>query len=332
MSAEPLLVETIGAILADHTEPERVAAAEGSLDEPLWDLLVESGLSGVGIGEDVGGSGGTRYDLAAIATAAGRHAAPVPLVDHLSAAAVLESAGVDLPDGPLALGIERPERAAIRVPWGGVAATVSIVTAAGLHLVAADDLAVADTGANYAGEPWVEVDPASLVAPAADAGIDDAFLVAALIRSAAVAGALDRATELSIQYASEREQFGRPIGRFQIIQHHLAQMAGEAVAATAASEEAVEIWATGGRLDDAVATARVAGGRATGLITRLAHQVHGAIGFTDEHRLHLTTRRLWAWRDERGTEAQWAARLGAEVARRGGTALWGSIVEWPEPS
>ena len=54
----------------------------------------------------------------------------------------------------------------------------------------------------------------------------------------------------------------------------------------------------------------------------IAHQAHGAIGFTAEHILHRFTTRLWAWRDEYGSESEWAVRLGQAVARNGADALW----------
>jgi acyl-CoA dehydrogenase len=63
-----------------------------------------------------------------------------------------------------------------------------------------------------------------------------------------------------------------------------------------------------------------------------AHQLHGAIGYTDEHRLQLWTRRLWAWRDDFGTESQWGAELGADVLRGGGGALWPVVTSLPAAS
>jgi acyl-CoA dehydrogenase len=149
-----------------------------------------------------------------------------------------------------------------------------------------------------------------------------------------MAGALQQAVDLSVQYAQEREQFGRPIGRFQILQHYLAEMAGEAAAARAAVENAADVVASGAPAGDvtlAVAAAKACTGRAVGIINRLAHQLHGAIGFTDEHRLQYTTRRLWAWRDEHGTDAEWAAVLGRAVGRAGGDALWDRVTSWPPP-
>ena len=63
-------------------------------------------------------------------------------------------------------------------------------------------------------------------------------------------------------------------------------------------------------------------GEAAGRGSKVAHQVHGAIGFTHEHELHYRTRRLWAWRDEMGSETWWAARVGEAVLARGADGLW----------
>ena len=71
-----------------------------------------------------------------------------------------------------------------------------------------------------------------------------------------------------------------------------------------------------------VAAAKVRTGEAAGLGAGIAHQCHGAIGFTYEHSLHFVTRRLWSWRAEFGAESHWAAHIGREVASRGGEELW----------
>ena len=144
------------------------------------------------------------------------------------------------------------------------------------------------------------------------------------MRSAQMAGALQSVLETSVQYARERVQFGRPIGRFQAVQQNLALLAGQAAAATAAAEAAIE--AAAHNLDSpAVAAAKIRAGEAAGIGAAIAHQVHGAIGFTQEHRLHYLTRRLWSWRDEFGNEAYWARRLGGEVVAAGADRLWHGI-------
>ncbi len=169
----------------------------------------------------------------------------------------------------------------------------------------------------------------------------------ALMRAAQMSGALERVLELSVNYSKERIQFGRPIARFQAIQQQLAILAGEVTAAGMAVESAMaaverddqagDVQATGPQLKDTKRTdaidgheavrlatmmAKIRVGEAVGIATAIAHQVHGAIGFTDEHSLHYSTRRLWSWRDEFGTESEWAERLGHLVLDQGAEQLW----------
>jgi acyl-CoA dehydrogenase len=77
----------------------------------------------------------------------------------------------------------------------------------------------------------------------------------------------------------------------------------------------------------AVAAAKIRAGEAACKVAEIAHQVHGAIGFTHEHGLHRLTRRLWSWRDEFGTESQWSFDLGKEVMTAGADALWLTITQ-----
>jgi acyl-CoA dehydrogenase len=101
----------------------------------------------------------------------------------------------------------------------------------------------------------------------------------------------------------------------------LAMLAGQVAAAIAAAEAAVE--ASGDAPDEfAVAVAKARVGEAAGKGAEIAHQVNGAMGFTREHSLHYSTRRLWSWRDEFGNESYWQQRLGRKVAAAGADALW----------
>jgi acyl-CoA dehydrogenase len=88
---------------------------------------------------------------------------------------------------------------------------------------------------------------------------------------------------------------------------------------------AAEAYRTPG-FDFAVAVAKARAGEAAGKVAEVVHQVHGAMGFTQEHPLHFATRRLWSWRDEFGNEAYWQERIGRLVCARGGDALWPLLV------
>lgn len=345
---DELLVQTIEQLLADGCDPATVVAVEGAsgFDATLWATLEDSGFTKVLVPADAGGSGGTLHDVAALSKAAGRHAAPVPLADSNLAACVLATAGLAVPDGPLGLVIGGEVRdgllsgVAIRVPWAPVASTFAVVAtstqdgSAVTASVPASQVKVGSPTRNYAGEPRADVHIDGVrVSGGASSGfsVESARSSAALSRALLMSGALQKAVDLSVQYAMEREQFGRPIGRYQVLQHYLAEMAGEAAAAEAAVDNAVDAVLSSPFESHvlAIAGAKAVCGRAVGIINRLAHQLHGAIGFTDEHRLQLTTRRLWSWRDEYGTESMWAASLGHRLVADGGAALWPRMTTWP---
>ena len=150
---------------------------------------------------------------------------------------------------------------------------------------------------------------------------DDVYVRGALMRAALMAGALDRVLELSVQYAQERIQFGRPIARFQAIQQQLPHDALKlstpwlVESAMASVERSDQERCSDARTAEHMGSmmAKITTGQAVQTATAIAHQVHGAIGFTDEHLLHYLTRRLWSWRDEFGSETEWAEQLGKQV-------------------
>src|ERR1700748_2908559 len=106
-------------------------------------------------------------------------------------------------------------------------------------------------------------------------------------------------------------------------------MAGQVAPPGAAADAGVEALS----IDDPakqeflVAIAKTRVGDAATIASEIAHQVHGAIGFTKEYALKLSTRRLWSWRDEFGGETEWAAKVGSYVCRGGGDALWPTLTE-----
>jgi alkylation response protein AidB-like acyl-CoA dehydrogenase len=144
------------------------------------------------------------------------------------------------------------------------------------------------------------------------------------MRSLQMAGALAHITAISVQYAQDRVQFGRPIGKFQAVQQNLAVLAGQTAAASAAADLAAEAVADGIRMLP-IAAAKSRTGEAAGQGAAIAHQVHGAIGFTYEHTLHFFTKRLWSWRDEFGNEAEWNLHVGRHMAKAGADRLWAEI-------
>ncbi|KKD06687.1 hypothetical protein TN53_17850 [Streptomyces sp. WM6386] len=346
-----LLSATCAEIFAAHDDGRPPA---GAWDPELWKALKESGLTLVSVPEKSGGSGGTLHEAAAIIGAAGEHAASVPLGETaLLGAWLLAEGGLPVPAGPLTAadgtgaltarhtaGRWQLRGRLPRVPWGRHAAGVAVVVVSedgeqAVVLLRPQDVTPLP-GLNSAGEPRddlsVDTRPEpDLVASVPPGTADRLRLRQALLRTVLIAGAAERALALTLSYTTEREQFGRALGRFQAVQQQVAELAAEAAAIRAAADAAVALCDAEDVADEraavAVAAAKVQAGRGAGVVARIAHQVHGAIGFTDEHPLRLATTRLWAWRDEAGDEAYWATEIGGRALAAGASGIWPLITE-----
>jgi acyl-CoA dehydrogenase len=287
--------------------------------------------------EEAGGSGGELADAVAVVATLARGAAAVPVAEQLLVAGpALVAAGLALPspEQPLSISVggavtaaasddgDGPGRflltgTATDVAWAGVARHLAVLASgpAGPVLALVDVTGMEAThAANLAGEPrgsLVFDDAAASGALLTDAQVTELQARYALARAVQLSAALDQVLSWTVQYAGERQQFGRPLGKFQAIQMELAEMAGEVTAVTALVDAAVQALDRQESVTLAAAAAKVRAGAAVEVVARLAHQVHGAIGFTQEYKLHHLTRRCWSWRDEAGTEVAWSRVLGA---------------------
>jgi len=336
-----ILTSTATRLLGTEVTKESLQEAEaGTWPAALWDALETNGLACPLVPEAQGGAGGSWEDAHVLLHAAGRHAAPVPLAETILASALLAGAGVDIPDGPLTVAPVRAGEAltlsgarldgtVTGVPWGRAATRVAVTARLDgrPHLALVDPARARCTpDRNLALEPR---DTLAFDGTLVDAAVplddgDVAWRLGALVRAVQMAGALEALLEQSVRYANERVQFGRPIGKFQAVQQELAVLAEHVAAAGIAAEVACR---AAGRGDAAfeIAVAKVRAGDAARVGAGIAHQVHGAIGFTYEHALHFSTRRLWAWRAEFGGETHWAAVLGRAALARGADALWPDV-------
>jgi len=304
-----------------------------------WDEIEALGIADILVAEERGGSGADWDDACAVLQAAGQAQTPLPLAEAMIARKLLADAGLEVPQSKLSIApnplgtLARDARAwqfsgvLPNVPWGRDVA--SVVTAVMLDsqphvVVLAVRAASLHKKMNLADEPRddLQFDSAPAVAaPATSREAQHLFDYAALARTAQIAGALQSALERSIAYALERKQFGRPIGQFQAVQQQLALFGAETAAATCASRSAA-IAACAGDAAFEIAAAKLRANQAIGLATSIAHQVHGAIGFTREYALRQATQRLWSWRSEYGNDRYWSERLGRAVVKRGAHAFW----------
>lgn len=344
-----MLVESATRLFADHVDAKLLAAARRDGWSPeLWRVVETAQLPLVSVAEAAGGAGGTLSDWAAVLRLAGRFSAPIPLAETGIAGWMLANSRLPIPRGPLAFGPVHGETITARqegaqwrlsgsmrrVPWARVAQHLVVLAGGpdGAIVACVDPMHCKITpGRNLAYEPRDDVTLENvavsdvLAAPAGGIDLTALRLRGALARSLLIAGALESALELSIRYAAERVQFGRKIGQFQALQQELARFAGEVAAAVASALSAAGALERGENALLSVASAKIRTAQAAHEGALIAHQVHGAIGVTAGYALHHSTLRLWAWREEFGNEAAWAAVLGRIMHERGADALWPTL-------
>jgi alkylation response protein AidB-like acyl-CoA dehydrogenase len=349
-----LLGNTVRRFLEERLPIERVrevAEGEDGIDREAWAGLAELGVAGCLVAEEHGGADLGLLDAAVIASELGHGAAPAPFLGTaVLAARILRQAAPPntqaewlprIADGSARIGVaaaervERRQQTAILASAGKLSGTALFVidgVGADAYLIAQGDdvhLVVADApGLSRKPLPTIdrtrrlvelELEAVSPAATFVDAGhaLDRALDAARVIEAADILGSCDRALALSVAYAMDREQFGRPIASFQAVKHMCAEMA-------AAIEPARSLVWYAAHAGDALpeesallaALCKAHLGDVGRDVLRKATEVHGGIGFTDECDLQLWFKRVGLSRQLLG---------GPELLRARAAALQGLV-------
>jgi acyl-CoA dehydrogenase len=350
MNHQQLIVDSVRRIFRDLCSKEVVDSAEaGRWPAGLWQALEDNGLTLAGISEASGGAGGVPADSLAVIREAAVVAAPLPLAETFIAARLCELVGATVPAGPLTIALQtlalKPDAGGYRLQ--GELVDVAFASWCSHVLLVAQENdqqylcllplvgLTQTTTLSMAGEPrsHLLIDaqlPVGAVFKAQIDGVDidvveELWCLGAITRAVMMAGAMTSMLDMSVVYATQRQQFGRPIAQFQAIQQQLAVLAGSVAVCQRAADSLLQAIFPMNRLDIAIARARI--GEAVGPATEIAHQVHGAMGYTMDHGLNLRSRRLWCWRDEYGTELHWQRRIGKQVVANGADQLWSLITD-----
>lgn len=353
LDTDSLIDDSVQRLFSEQVDKgARERAETGVLDAALWQHVVDSGFSRLLATEAAGGLALPWTAAFPVLRGIGYWQVPLPLAETMVAAQLASMAGFTLTDGPLTL-IEQGQGnvltlessgqgltlsgTAHAVPWARHADAALLSLAdnrlAWLPLRGAEGITIEPHG-NHAGLPsdTLRLNGARLTAIAGNPLPlpQPVWTLGAITRSVMLAGALESALLQAVRYAGERVQFGKPIGRNQAIQQNLALMAGDVAAARMAALVAAADAPGVSAIECAstwfsAAVAKVRAGEAATRATSIAHQTHGAIGFTHEHSLHHATRRLWAWREEFGSDASWAAGLGRAAITGRADGFWPAL-------
>lgn len=350
MYEETLLSDTVERILRNYALdielPEKPIGARQEIAEAIAALGLHQGL----IPEGLGGAGMSLIDLASIGTLTGKYNTNIPIIETAVANWLLSSSGIQVSRPWLTFG---PTCTAAQLSFDGQFVSGHVhgvpLPVESTGMVMLSDL----NGVNYT----VLVDRTSVdIVPAEtlnDGPIVDIYfsrspcvafgptpanlattapmLIGSTIYSLKVIGALREIMQLTLQYIQEREAFGRHLSQFQVVQHEAVRLAEEVTIAdstTTSAVDALSTWMDGNLAFDSVellleiCAAKVRVSDAAMTVCSIAHQLHGAIGFTHEFKLsHLTLSAL-SWIEAYGTPEGLARSLGKRIIEHGPNQLW----------
>ncbi len=296
----------------------------GGRNRELWAALAELGLTGMLVSEANGGLGMNEVDFVLLAEECGRAALPEPLVDTvLVATPILQEAGVDDVLGAIASG---QSAVAVQSTAGALVADAEfsdyliVQKDKAVYLVKSEEATLelqesVDPGRSLYSVAW-QSSGARLLADG-DEGLamqSRLFNRGALGAAAQLLGLSQRMMELSVNYTSERNQFGKPIGSFQAVKHHMANVAVKTEFAKAPVYRAA--YSVAHNLRDAaqhVSHAKLAATEAATLAAKSGIQVHGAMGYTWEVDLQMFMKRAWALAGAWGSRGEHKARVASAV-------------------
>jgi acyl-CoA dehydrogenase len=304
MMADNDFLEPFVRLLQDVAPIAVVRETEGGGDTvAMWSKIAESGFLDALVPGTAGGFGLTLAQVEPLLQALGRHLTPVPVAETMVARVLLAQAGIALPDGPIVLATS----SAAQIPFAAVAKYVLADNGEALLLIPASETTITPLGLRSTLSGRIEwQDGAGTKCPRPADGLRP---IAAVLRAAMIAGTIDGLLDMTVAYANDRVQFGKPIGRQQAVQQQLAVMAEYAVSARIAAQ----LGCGRGFPPPSIvaATAKYGASAAVMPAATIAHAVHGAIGISEEYDLQLSTRRLYEWRLADGSESYWANVIGA---------------------
>lgn len=282
-----------------------------AIDRGRWGQMLVMGLPGVMGPEEAGGAGLGAVEMALIATACGYAALPEPLVEHAGVAVpMLVAAGADLDKALFGSRIAVGHPIHPLVADADSAAALLLADGDDVHLVPREMVGLTrhasiDPFRRLFAVEWTPT-PATRIGGAAlwEQALDHGALFAA----AQLLGLAQRAVDMSVAYTKEREQFGKPIGSFQAVKHHLANAQVKIEFARPVILAAATMPASA-----RVSHAKLAATAAADAATHAAVQVHGAMGFSWEVDVHFLLKRSLALGQAWGTPAFHRARVAEHI-------------------
>ncbi len=327
-----LFQDSVRDFLVNEVTPERIRESwetESGRSGELWGQLAELGLTGMTVPEEHGGLGMNELDFVLLAQECGYVALPEPLVHTaLVAVPMLKEIGGELAvewlpkiaagEAKVVVGLEQN----LLVEDAHVADLLLLQQGDSIVAATRDEVTLRH---NESVDPSrklfaVELGGGSAVGNGAQAAewVTNALNRGALGCAAQALGLAQRMVDLSVQYTSERQQFGAAIGTFQAVKHHMANVAVRLEYAKAPVHRAAYCIAGGEEVAaHAVSHAKLVACEAANLASKNSIQVHGSMGYTWEVDLHIFMKKAWALANTWGDAAYHKTRVGERIFAEG---------------
>ncbi|GAA4407786.1 acyl-CoA dehydrogenase [Advenella faeciporci] len=331
-SMDNLFDEAVGRLFADISEKYGNSLDLSSADyEAIWSEIAASGFLDVMLTEEKGGAGLSLKEAGNLFKLEGYFNLPVPFASTLLARGWLDNNRLTVPDGSIAIatmGVKVSEgqgRIVInKLPFGHQAASFLVLANQRCYLLTQEKAVVNEVyhAGLFASVSWrleetIELDVSARA-------LDELLNLASLATLLPSVGAMEKIFEMTLEYANQRQQFGRPLSKFQAIQHQISVLAEHVWAARMAAQIACN--SNNNRSDpNLLAIAKYQVSFVSDQVADIAHAVHGAIGITEEYALHFYTRRVREFRSEAGTQSCWAKKLGHHVLGQEGETVFSML-------
>ncbi|MFV9474001.1 acyl-CoA dehydrogenase family protein [Advenella sp. RU8] len=310
----------VGRLFADISEKFGNSLELSCTDyEAIWSEIAGSGFLDVMLPEEKGGAGLSLKEAGNLFKLEGYFNLPVPFASTLLARSWLDGSGQTIPEGSVVIatmGVQISEGQGQivinKLPFGHRAARFLVLANQSCYLLAQEKAVVHEVyhAGLFASVSW-RLEEAIELEVSAQA-LEDLRNLAALAALVPSVGAMERIFEMTLEYANQRQQFGRPLSKFQAIQHQISVLAEQVWAARMAAQIACN--SNNHHPDpNLLAIAKYQVSFVSDQVADISHAVHGAIGITEEYALHFYTRRIREFKSEAGTQSYWAKRLGHHV-------------------
>ncbi len=332
-----IILETTSKILQKHVNHSlrQNMVSENSDLFNLWDDIEQNGLPRISVQEKFGGYEIPFFSILPLIKTINNYGTPLPLSETILSNYILSESDINPPNGIVTFATDTKNIQIknnlisgefFSIPYLNLSKNLLIIH----ELNNAKQAILIDEingeiihKKNFLAEPRYDIKVKNLniaeIKPI-NYEIDFTFL-GAVLRSAQMIGAMEKVLDLSTNYCSERQQFGRALSKFQAIQHQISDMAVELSASSAALSAITDFNLSDKKFND-IAISKIRAGTAAGNIIAISHQVHGAIGFTKEYELSYFTKNLNSWRNDFGNESFWEEFLGKRFLEKNNKNLW----------